>query len=384
MKAATLELAVSIEPFEPPSMATELGDVGNLAQQEKPRLVSEHDLLLSSWLNRDLPPRDYLLGNVMCTTSRWLVWGETGVGKTLFALDLASAVASGGSFLGWEARGRPACVAYFDGELPAETFKERLQFIASRYGEDLNLYGYNRDDLHDGEMPPFNTPEGEDWLLRKIDAIHPDLVIFDSVMCLMTGTMSEEESWTPIKPLMRKLSGRRIAQVWLHHTGHDNSRGFGTKTREWEMDTVVSLTKGDETGETVALEFKKARLRTPENHHQFESRLIRCDQGGWASVGPLRSGKSNRSSEGAHVKRAILEAYDRLADGMAHQSGFDGKLVRKVSVEAIRDEVKSRGFLDTDEKGHVTSTSRSVYRKAKSDHVAAQTLIEAKGLIWRP
>jgi hypothetical protein len=383
MRAATLESAVSIEPFEPPSIATEIGCIGDLGQREKPRMVRERDLLLSSWLKRELPPRDYLLGSVMCTTSRWLVWGETGVGKTLFALDLAAAIASGEPFLDWEAGKRPARVAYFDGELPAETFKERLQFIASRYGEDLNLYGYNRDALRDGEMPAFNSPEGEAWLWREIDAVHPDLVIFDSVMCLMTGAMSEEESWTPIKPLMRKLSKRRIAQVWLHHTGHDTSRGFGTKTREWEMDTVVSLTKGDETGETVALEFKKARLRTPENHLQFESRLVRCDQDGWACVGPLRGGKSNSSSETDNLKRALLEAYDRLADGAAQQSGFDGKPVRKVSAKALRVEVKSRGFLDTDDKGHITSTSRALYRKAKSALLTAKTLIEAEGVIWR-
>jgi hypothetical protein len=47
-------------------------------------------------------------------------------------------------------------VLYFHGELPAETFKERMQFIASRYGADQKLYGYNRDVLPDGEMPPFN------------------------------------------------------------------------------------------------------------------------------------------------------------------------------------------------------------------------------------
>jgi hypothetical protein len=39
-------------------------------------------LLLSAWLKRDVPPRDDLLGGVMCTTPRWLIFGETGIGKT--------------------------------------------------------------------------------------------------------------------------------------------------------------------------------------------------------------------------------------------------------------------------------------------------------------
>jgi hypothetical protein len=36
-------------------------------------------------------------------------------------------------------------VLYFDGELPAGTFKERMQFIAPRYGAEQKLYGYNPD-----------------------------------------------------------------------------------------------------------------------------------------------------------------------------------------------------------------------------------------------
>ena len=34
---------------------------------------------------------------------------------------------------------------YLDGEMPAETFKERMELIAQRYGSDITLYGYNRD-----------------------------------------------------------------------------------------------------------------------------------------------------------------------------------------------------------------------------------------------
>jgi hypothetical protein len=64
------------------------------------------DLLLAAWLKRDIPLRDFLLGSVVCTTSRWLIFGDTGVGKTLLTLSMAGAMASGRSFLGWEGRRR--------------------------------------------------------------------------------------------------------------------------------------------------------------------------------------------------------------------------------------------------------------------------------------
>src|SRR3984957_17608430 len=98
-----------------------------------------HNLLLSSGLSLKLPARDYLFGDLLCTTSRWLIYGETGVGKTLFALELAGAVASGKPFLAWEGI-RRARVMYLDGEMPAETFKERMQLVA----EGATVLGHSR------------------------------------------------------------------------------------------------------------------------------------------------------------------------------------------------------------------------------------------------
>ena len=342
------------------------------------------NLLLSTWLSRQLPPRDFLLGNVLCTTSRWLIFGETGVGKTLFAVDLAGSVASGDSFLSWKGSGRSARVMYLDGEMPAETFKERMALIAQRYGSDITLYGYNRDILKDGDMPPLNTPEGEKWLWHEIDLIKPDLIVFDSIMCLLTGSMSEEESWAPVKALVRKISSRRIAQVWLHHTGHDNSKGFGTKTREWEMDTVVSLTKGGEDDESLSMEFRKARLRTPEMREQFEARKITCGPDGWIIIGNgVSKPRDGRSQEIVTVRHALVDAYNRLSNGISLSPGFDGQPVRKVAVEAIREEVKSRGLLQVNELGGLTNSGRSAFHRAKADMITAKSHIESKGFLWK-
>src|SRR5271155_3202121 len=41
---------------------------------------------------------------------------------------------------------------------------------------------YNRDVLGNDDMPPLNTPEGATWLMREIEVVKPDLIIFDSIM----------------------------------------------------------------------------------------------------------------------------------------------------------------------------------------------------------
>jgi hypothetical protein len=34
-------------------------------------------LMLAKWTTLELPPREYLLGDVLCTTSRWILNGDT-------------------------------------------------------------------------------------------------------------------------------------------------------------------------------------------------------------------------------------------------------------------------------------------------------------------
>jgi AAA domain len=202
-------------------------------------------LRLLAWTTLSLPPRDFLLGDLLCTTSRWILVGATGIGKTLFAMELAACAAAGKSFLGWKAR-RKCRVMYIDGEMPAETFKERMELIAERHGDDLEIYGYNRDRLGDeGDIPPLDTQAGRDWLKREIDIIKPDLIIFDSIMCLVAGDLMKPEGWAPMLGVMRGLTSMRIAQIWLHHA-NDGGKVFGDKTKTWQMDTVASLTAIDD------------------------------------------------------------------------------------------------------------------------------------------
>jgi AAA domain len=342
-------------------------------------------LVLSAWLDRNIPERDYLLGDVMCTTSRWFVIGETGIGKTLFGCEMGAVTAAGASFLSWEAR-RPSRVMFIDGELPVETFKERMELIATRYRRDISFYGYNREDLGLDGMPPLNTPAGQAWLRREIEAIKPDVILFDSIMCLLVGPMQEEATWAPMKPLVCELSSRRIAQVWFNHA-NDLGKSFGDKTREWEMDTVAKLSKveGDETA--IRLEFLKARLRTPKTAAQFAPLIIHPSDDWRFENAKSASGGKNRGDV-EMIRDEFVKVYDGLADGVAKSLGLDGRSsVRKVPTAAIREELKDRGLLDTDEKGNIERVSRNHFSRAKKlllvRRGGAAIFVERKGEIWR-
>jgi hypothetical protein len=118
-------------------------------------------------------------------------------------------------------------------------FKERMEPIVHRHGKDIEFYGYNREDLGDDGLPPLNTEAGQAWLKREIAAIKPDLIIFDSIMCLLIGSMSEEATWMPVRPCLFTrptwsnvlvllagviLAPRRTATPALRILGRDHDR----------------------------------------------------------------------------------------------------------------------------------------------------------------
>jgi len=247
-------------------------------------------LSLRAWMDLELPPRDYLLGDLLCTTSRFMITAATGVGKTLLGLDMAGAVAAGAPLLHWSGR-RRARVLYFDGEMPAETMQERLRLIAKLYGVDIDLLAYNRDLLdsrYNESVPPLNSPEGIKWLAKQVLAVKPDLVVFDSMMALLGGSLKDDEQWEPMKKVIRKLTSKRIAQIWINHLGRDLSHAYGDVTREWEMDTIMRLTKASKDPNDYDINYdftSKARLRTPHNYLQFEAKTIRRDENGWIVIG---------------------------------------------------------------------------------------------------
>lgn len=232
-------------------------------------------LSLAAWLARDIPPPDFLFGQWLSTTTRALLIAPTGLGKTNFAIAMAAAMASGRGFLHWECP-RKARVLYVDGEMSRRLMRSRLADAVRRNGHQPDtLFILCRDDVE--TMPPLNTAEGQDYIdeiIRRVGGI--DFIFFDNVMSLISGDMKEEEGWANTLPWVKELTRRQIGQLWIHHTGHDESKGYGTKTREWQLDTVTLLERLDRPDTDIAftLSFSKARERSPLNRSDFETVAI--------------------------------------------------------------------------------------------------------------
>ena len=251
--------------------------IGALASRRSSRDdYSGIPLTIDEWLSRELPALDPILGEIFTTTTRAMLHANTGLGKTMFCLDAWLHAAGGKDFLHWRCP-RPRRMLFIDGEMSRRLLRERLEGAVQRLGvTPPDLYVFNREDIPD--FAPLNTRNGQAAIWRLTEEVArraggwPEGIGFDNVMSLVGGDMKEEDAWRETMPLIMELTRRRIGQLWVHHTGHDTSRGYGTKTREWNLDVVMHLDKVDhaETDVAFTLSFPKARERGPRNREDFD------------------------------------------------------------------------------------------------------------------
>ena len=264
-----------------------------------------------------VPAADRLLGVPFNTTSRAILIGPTGIGKTNLMLGMAVAMSEGKPFLHWPA-GRRSRVLYVDGEMSVRLFKERSADAARRNGGNSDtLVLFSAAAI--GELPPLNYPAGQRFIDAQIDAYGGfDFIFFDNIQALLLGDMKDEDAWRATLPWVRRLTNRGIGQVWGHHTGIDKTRGYGTSTREWQMDAVILLSavEGPDTDLSFTLEFLKARERSPHNRANFETSTVVLMDDEWVSQ------LSERARAGVRDR-----AFDLLADAMARWGVIPGPVV---------------------------------------------------------
>jgi len=232
-------------------------------KREKPPIKPAKAYSIAEFLSITLPPRINLLSPWMPAQGLAMVYAPRGIGKTFFGLNVAYAVASGGSFLCWKAEA-PMRVMYIDGEMPAVTMQERLASIVNSHeaeaaGDDLLIV---TPDMQDGEpMPDLSTLEGQAAIAPLLEGVR--LIVVDNISTLCrTGTENESDSWDVVQmwALKQRSAGRSV--LFVHHAGKTGAQR-GTSKREDVLDTVIALRRpGDYSpGQGAAFEvhFEKAR-----------------------------------------------------------------------------------------------------------------------------
>jgi len=234
------------------------------------------------------------------------------------------------------------------------------------------LHLLSREDVPD--FQPFNTEIGRiiiNQFVEKIGGV--DLVIFDNVMSLTAGGMKDEEVWQETLPLINDLTRRCIGQLWIHHTGHDKSRGYGTATREWQMDTVLlgNMVEHSDADICFTLEFQKARERTPETRRDFENVTVTLNNDRWSS-GIARITAKPLSPLGAKFLLALQEVF---ANG--ETTMFE--TWQAVQLEQWRMECQRLGLI---EKKNANLAARRTFSKYKLELISRNYIACNNDLVW--
>jgi hypothetical protein len=330
------------------------------------------------WEVRELAKPDFLLGDLLSTTSRTLLIGPTGIGKSNFCLGINFAAAAGSAFLHWAGR-RPARVLYIDGEMSARLARDRIREAIRRQGSTPStLWFVNREDF--ANLPPLNTDDGQKFVELMIEQIGGvDLITFDNIQALLVGSHKEDETWAPVLPWIRTLTARKIGQIWQHHTGHATDRGYGDKTREWQFDTVaiMMVPESPTPGRLIEfnLSFSKARECTPENRGDFEPVTIWLGEHNvWRSSAAPPKQTKPPSPKARKFYDALVNA---LASDMRQFQGPAG--YPSVTIEQWKQQCQQSGLIDPDEPPNRQRSLMSKYRL----ELIATGLVACNGkIVW--
>jgi hypothetical protein len=269
-------------------------------------------------------------------------------------------------------------VLFIDGEMSRRLLRERIEALTQHLGgkPEWALF-FNKEDIED--FAPLNTSEGHTAVWKLIEEVERrlggplDAVSFDNIVSLLIGDMKEEDAWRNTMPLVRALTKRRIGQLWLHHTGHDTSRGYGTKTREWQLDLVMHLTevKRPDTDLSFTLTFPKARERTPSNREDFAEVNIALVDNRWISE-TTTGGKEKPAPLACRFFEALQAA--ARSSSLTHVNGYPIASLVEWQAQCV-----ASGLIDPTAK---PDAARSLFSKYKLQLIAANWIAANTEAAW--
>jgi putative DNA primase/helicase len=239
---------------------------------------------LESLVNKHLPPREFVLAPIIPERGLAMLFASRGVGKTHVGLGIAYAVASGGSFLRWNAP-KPRRVLYIDGEMPEVLLQERSKALKNSSKKQLpnnNYFTFLSMDCQDlGSTINLADPLHQTIIDQILNGF--EFVVIDNISTLVSGGRENDAaSWDKMQAWLLQLRRRGITVLLIHHTGRgENARG--TSKREDVLDTVLLLKRPIDykmaEGARFEVHLTKARGISGTDAEPFEAHLQTTEAG---------------------------------------------------------------------------------------------------------
>jgi AAA domain len=336
----------------------------------------------------------YLVKNLIPRAGLVIVWGAPKCGKSFWTFDLMMHIACGWDYRGLRVKGGQVIYCALEGQIG---FTRRVEAYRRKHpkskGASFHLMATSLDLIRDHKalIMSIRTQLPKD--------VAPAAVVIDTLNRSLVGSESSDED---MAAYVRAADAIRAAfdcvVIIVHHSGHNGDRPRGHSSLLGADDALIAVkrdladnivatienAKDAEAGMEIVSRLVVVDVGTDEDDDAITSCVIEPVGSPAVKHAAEKPGKGRRRSEDVDkISRAIVEAYHRLSDGVAKAPGFGGKPVLKIETTKLRDEVRSRGFLDTDDAGKITAASRSHFYRAKTDLIAANFFIETDGKFWQ-
>ncbi|PTX93472.1 hypothetical protein DB345_17855 [Spartobacteria bacterium LR76] len=277
----------------------------------------------------EIPSRQPVLGDWFMEGDLGFIYAPRGLGKTWFALGLATAVANGRAFGPWTATA-PRRVLYVDGEMPCEALDARIGGM----GESRELIVLNHEELFHftGEVLNLATPAAQRALTGRLLAQGIGIVFLDNLSCLFSGMKENDaDDWESVLGWLLTLRRHRIAVVVVHHSGRNKETMRGTSRREDAAFWVIRLDAvNDEQRDGAAFrsEFTKDRnSRREQSPYEWTFQTL---ESGVVEVKAI-------ASSGLETLREWIACGLTSAEDIAREMGVSKGTISKMAQRAIAD-----------------------------------------------
>ncbi|WP_406736967.1 AAA family ATPase [Thioclava sp. GXIMD4215] len=332
----------------------------------KPVLTSRY--MVKGWLDRE---------------ALSVVYGESNVGKTFFALDMALHVAAGEPWYGAKVQG--GLVVYIAAEGGSglasriDAFKREKSDLAKRIAEEGNF------ELLSLTMD-FCAPGDGEALADVISSRRPRLIIVDTLARSMgngdENTAQDMGRFVKNMDFIRAETGAHV--MVIHHSGKDASKGArGSGALRAAVDTEIELTRDEM---IITAEAKKQRdMATGQTFsYMLEPVFLGKDEDGDAVtsciVTPCDAPAKSRKPKLAGKQKIAMQA---LQDAMSqHGEVKQGDMFPAsrtcVSVDLWRDYCQRHSLSD----GDTAASFRMAFKRAKESLHDKERIRVVDGYVW--
>ena len=221
----------------------------------QPRLFKDTAITAGELLEKEIKPREKIIGTWLRQGDIGLIFGRRGEGKTFFSLALACAIAGNIKLNLWDTpKARRVC--YVDGEMTLESIQNRLKlfkgadiFAGVQQALKSNLYFQHYEEIAErikNEVMNLTNREHQEKLLEFCLDNEIEVLFLDNLSCLFRGVRENEaDDWERIQPFLLDCRRNKISVVLVAHAGRSGETPRGTSKREDIADWIIKVKQSE-------------------------------------------------------------------------------------------------------------------------------------------